>query len=476
MSAPETIDDFRIVRELGRGGMGVVYEAVEEPLGRRVALKRMHPHIAAGAEMAARFLEEARSIARLSHPSIVKIHRFGRAGDTFYLALEYVEGKALDELLGESHVPAARAIKLLTGIAQALGHAHASGVVHRDVKPGNILVRGGDHVVLGDFGLAKDMEPGGGRLTRTGMIMGTPAYMAPEQAQSRPVTPATDVYALGVMAFEMLSGRVPFTADSAVSLLLKQVNEPPPPLAEFAQGLPPALITLVERMLEKDPALRPQDGNAVAAELGSMSTGNADTPTLSGLETTAGATAAPTSWFEEVEVTVAAFELAGFARVTVQSVLPARAAFLLESWYRLAHQAIRAEGGVVDRHVADRVTAIYGYPQRHADHTHRAVRTGFALVRALEQFNRAHDLALSMRCGVACGTALVGRIAEDITPLSAQGPLLGDMQRLAKTKLVSAPVRLNRAAYRRAHALASFARFEEPEVGEAWAAEPAQAS
>jgi class 3 adenylate cyclase len=470
VSDPEKIDDFRIVRELGRGGMGVVYEAIEEPLGRRVALKRMHPHIAAGADMAKRFLEEARSIARLAHPSIVKIHRFGRADETFYLALEYVEGKPLDVVLGESHVSVARAVKLLTGIAQALGHAHAAGVVHRDVKPGNVFVSAGDHVVLGDFGLAKDMEPNAGRITKTGMIMGTPAYMAPEQAQAKPVTPATDIYALGVVAFEMLSGRVPFTADSAVSLLLKHVNDAAPPLTDFAANVPPALANLVARMLEKEPARRPPDGNAVAEALAAFSGAQGDTPTLK-LDTTQDALAVG-SWFEEVEVTAAAFELTGFARITVQSVLPARAAFLLESWYRLAHQAIRAEGGTVDRHIADRVTAIYGYPQRHPDHTARAVRTGFALHGALEQFNKAHDLTQAMRCGVATGSALVGRIADDISAMSAQGMVMSDMQRLAKTKLVKPCVRLNRAAYRRVSAMASFTRFEEPEVGEAWATDP----
>jgi class 3 adenylate cyclase len=144
---------------------------------------------------------------------------------------------------------------------------------------------------------------------------------------------------------------------------------------------------------------------------------------------------------------------------------------MLESWYRLAHDAIRAEGGHVDRHVADRVTAIWGHPEHQPDHAQRAVRTAIALHAALVQFNRAHDLSLKMRAGVACGAALVGRIRGDVTALSAQGSLMGEMQRLAKTKLVEAPLRVNRAAYRRAHALADFRRFEELDVGEAWAAD-----
>lgn len=463
------IDDFQIVRELGRGGMGVVYEAIEEPLGRRVALKLIHPGLAAGPELEARFLEEARQVARLSHPGIVKIHRFGRSEAQIYLALEFVDGRPLDQALQECAPGVPRTVSILKQTALALGHAHQMGIIHRDVKPGNVFVRRDDSVVLGDFGLAKDLAPKDHNLTRSGCIMGTPAYMSPEQAQGQLVTPATDLYSLGVMAFEMLSGRVPFTADSAVSLLLKQVSEPVPDLKRFAPEAPRELIALVHSLLEKDPGKRPRDGNQVADILA----GFGARPNLDDVTTmeSRAVTLPENSHFEELEITAAAFELRGFARVTVQAVLPARAAFLLESWYRLAHQAILDAGGVVDRHIADRVTSIFGYPDRNADHAQMAVRAGLALQRALTRFNRAHDLSLEMRAGIACGVALVGRIRGDTGPISAQGPLMGEMQRLGKTKLVSSPLRLNRSAYRRAHTLASFTRFDEPDVGESWAAE-----
>ena len=461
---PERIDDFRIVRELGRGGMGVVYEAVEEPLGRRVALKLMHADWAARPGICARFLEEARSIARLSHPSIVRVHRFAHHAGAAYLALELVEGRSLDQHLAESRFPVSRALCVLEDLARALGHAHEAGIVHRDIKPGNVFLRPDGAVVLGDFGLAKDLEPQGHALTSPGMIMGTPAYMSPEQAQGRPVTPATDVYALGVLAYEMLTGRVPFTADTAMTLLLKHVNEPPPPIHDFVPELPREVATLVEQMLEKDPGRRPADGLQVAKLLNAIDRPSCDVDKA----TSPAMPPAATSWFDELEVTVAAFELVGFARTTVMTVLPARAAFLLESWYRLAHLAIRAEGGTPIAHVGDRVTSVFGYPTHHTDHVQRAVRTGQQLLVALKSFNRAHDLNLEMRAGVACGTALVGRIQGDFGTLSVQGPLLGEMQRMAKTKAVPPGIRLNRAAYRRGSALAKFDAFQDPDVGDCW--------
>lgn len=461
---PERIDDFRIVRELGRGAMGIVYEAIEESLGRRVALKLMNPEWASRPGICERFIEEARSIARLSHRSIVRVHRFAKLQQGCYLALELVEGRSLDQLLSESRFPLPRVLCLLEELAAALGHAHAAGIVHRDVKPGNVFIRPDDTIVLGDFGLAKDLEPGVQSLTTPGMIMGTPAYMAPEQAQGRAVSPATDVYALGVMAFEMLTGRVPFTADTAMTLLLKHLNEPAPLVTDFAPEVPRAVSALVERMLDKEPARRPPHGDAVAEALAAI-----DRPGCDALaETVPAAHAVVTSWFEEIEVTAASFELVGFARTTVMTVLPARAAFLLESWYRLVHQAIRAEGGTPVAHVGDRVTSVFGHPQRHPDHAQRAVRAAQQLARSLRRFNKAHDLALELRAGVACGPALVGSIQGDFGTTSAQGPLLGDMQRLSKTKLVPPGLRLNRAAYRRASALAKFEAFHEPDAGDAW--------
>src|SRR5215813_12455643 len=175
----EKISDFEILRELGRGGMGIVYEAVEQPLNRKVALKLLHPHWANQPDISARFVDEARKIAKLSHPDIVKIHRFGQVNNTYFLALEYVDGQPLDTYLAKQKLTIIQAVEVLKAVAGALGYAHDLGIVHRDVKPGNIFLRADNSVVLGDFGIAKDLHNQG--ITQTGEVIGTPAYMSPEQ-------------------------------------------------------------------------------------------------------------------------------------------------------------------------------------------------------------------------------------------------------------------------------------------------------
>ena len=466
----QRIANYDIVRELGQGGMGIVYEAIQKPLDRRVALKLLHPHMAARPEFSARFIEEARKVARLSHSAIIEIYDFGQVNNTYYLALKFVDGEPLDAVLARERLTTAQAVEVLRWLADALSHAHALGIVHRDVKPGNVFLDKNGRVVLGDFGIAKDLDPNVRPLTNPGEVIGTPAYMSPEQAQGREVTAATDVYSLGVLAYEMLGGRVPFTADTAVELLMKHIYEFPPPIRDIAPGIPSTLANLVDDMLGKNPAQRPQMNKDVQPTL---------TAIQKRLEAAEQATAtgpAPDghaergeSYFDEFELTLACFELVGFSREVCQQLLPARVAFLLESWYRLVRQAVYESGGVIDRYVADRATAIFGYPNRHADHVQRAWRATKALLAALDAFNQAHDLHLQMRASVACGPALVGHINVDAVPTSVQGLLPGDMVALSKSKATDAPVRLNRAAYRRVGALAAFTRFEDSRVGEAWA-------
>src|SRR5437868_2072553 len=196
------IADFEIVRVLGRGGMGTVYLATAKPLRRQVALKVLHPYLAADPNNLERFSREAASIAKLSHHSIVKVHRYGSEGDTFFLELEYVDGSPLNNILNQEHFTTRRTFDTLKIVADALWHAHQAGIVHRDVKPGNVFVRRDGQVVLGDFGIARDLDPASSALTQSGIIIGTPAYISPEQVRGELVSPASDVYSLGVMAFE----------------------------------------------------------------------------------------------------------------------------------------------------------------------------------------------------------------------------------------------------------------------------------
>jgi serine/threonine protein kinase len=464
------IAQYDIVRELGQGGMGIVYEAIQKPLDRRVALKLLHPHMAARPEFSARFIEEARKVARLNHPAIIEIYDFGQVNDTYYLALKFVDGDPLDVVLARERLSTTQAVNVLRWIADGLSHAHTLGIVHRDVKPGNVFLDKSGRIVLGDFGIAKDLDPNVQGLTNPGDVIGTPAYMSPEQAQGIAVSAATDVYSLGVLAFEMLAGRVPFTADTAVALLLKHIYEFPPPIRDIAPGIPSALADLIDSMLGKDPAQRPQMEKAVLASLIAIqkrleSSEQATAP----IPSVEGHVERGESYFDEFELTLACFELVGFSREVCQQMLPARVAFLLESWYRLVRHAVYEAGGILDRYVADRATAIFGYPNRHADHAQRALRAARSLGSALEAFNQAHGLRLQMRAGIACGPALVGRINVDAAQTSVQGLLPGDMVTLSKSKATDAPIRLNRAAYRRVSALATFTQFQDDRISEAWA-------
>jgi len=248
---------YTIDRELGHGGMAVVYLALDARHDRRVALKVLRPEIAAalGAE---RFLREIRIAAGLSHPNILPLYDSGEAGGILYYVMPYVEGESLrDRLNREAPMPLAEALAIATETADALGHAHAHDVVHRDVKPENILLSGG-HALVADFGIARAINAAGGdQLTETGIAIGTPAYMSPEQATAqRAVDGRADVYALGCVLYEMLAGEPPFSGPSAQAVLARHALDPVPPLRTVRPELPPRLERAVLKALAKTPADR----------------------------------------------------------------------------------------------------------------------------------------------------------------------------------------------------------------------------
>lgn len=466
----DRIADFEILRVLGRGGMGIVYLATEKPLGRLVALKVLHPQFASDPDIRARFSREAASIAKLSHDAIIKVHRYGADGHTFFLALEYVEGLPLDQILNQEYLTTRRVVEVVKTVADALWHAHQAGIVHRDIKPGNVFVRKDGKVVLGDFGIARHLDPTSPALTQAGIIIGTPAYMSPEQVRGELVSPASDVYSLGIMAFEMVTGRVPFTANTAVEVCTKHLTEPLPDIAPLAPGLPKSLAHLIERMLEKDPIRRPKNGKEVVDSLAAIEEelDLAERPTEI-LQPISHPPKVGESSFYEAEITLAAFELVGFSRNTCRNLHPARVAFLLETWYRLVQRAVSEHRGLVDRCVGDRVTTLFGFPHLLENPVQQALDAAISLHRALDEFNQAHDLQLRLRAGIAHGLVLVGHVAGDVVQTSVQGPLLGDMKALSKSKLVDAAIRLNPAAYYQVSASGRFTRFAEPLAGEAWA-------
>ncbi|MDP9389540.1 MAG: protein kinase, partial [Actinomycetota bacterium] len=268
---------YRIVRRIASGGMAEVWEGYDDVLARPVAVKVLHPHLAADASFAERFRREAVAAARLTHPGIVATFDTGTDGDVAFIVMELVRGRTLRDALTEADsLPPAVAVPIAAEVAAALEHAHQAGLVHRDIKPANILLCEHDgetapllRVKVADFGIAKLQAQAatGGDLTQTGTVVGTARYLSPEQVQGRPPDGRSDVYALGVVLYEMLCGRAPFAADSDLATALQHVRGQPPPPRQLRSTIPARLESVVLRALAKDPADRYQSAAEMEAAL-----------------------------------------------------------------------------------------------------------------------------------------------------------------------------------------------------------------
>jgi serine/threonine-protein kinase len=261
------LGNYQIVGELGRGGMAVVYRAFQPSLNRYVAIKVLPPHLGHDKEFVERFQREALASAQLRHPNIVVIHDVGHQQGIYFIVMELLEGHTLKQIVEEEGaLSVERANRIVEQLAAALDYAHQRGFVHRDVKPANIFVGKDDHVTLTDFGIAKAASEAK-QLTRTGMLMGTPEYMSPEQAEGERVDYRTDLYAVGVVLYQMLVGQVPFRGTTPHAILHAVIYEPPAPLRQLRQDLPPAIETVVLTAIDKRPERRYQSGEELAADL-----------------------------------------------------------------------------------------------------------------------------------------------------------------------------------------------------------------
>ncbi|MDA0251900.1 MAG: serine/threonine-protein kinase, partial [Actinomycetota bacterium] len=265
---------YRLQRLIATGGMGQVWEAVDSRLGRRVAVKVLKQEFSSDPEFIERFRTEARTVAMLNHPGIAAVHDYGETdmdgeGRTAYLVMELVNGEPLNSVIKRTgRLSLRHALDMLEQTGRALQVAHAAGLVHRDVKPGNILITPTGQVKLTDFGIAKAVDAA--PVTQTGMVMGTAQYIAPEQALGQDATAASDVYSLGVVGYEAVSGKRPFAGEGALTVAMKHIKETPAPLPP---DLPPNVRELIEITLVKNPGVRYRSGGQFADAVAAVRSG-----------------------------------------------------------------------------------------------------------------------------------------------------------------------------------------------------------
>ncbi|MBV9471971.1 MAG: serine/threonine protein kinase, partial [Solirubrobacterales bacterium] len=265
--APDTLIDgrYRVLSRLGAGGMADVFLAEDQQLGRRVALKLLYRRFAEDPGFVERFRREAQAAAGLQHPNVVSVYDRGGYDGTYYIAMEYLPGRSLKQLIRqEAPLEPVRAIDITLQILKAARFAHRHGVIHRDLKPHNVIVDDSDQAKVTDFGIAR---AGASDMTETGSIMGTAQYLSPEQAQGHAVSAGSDLYSVGVVLYELLTGRVPFDAEAAVTIALKHVSESPLAPSVINPGVPPELEQVVLWSLNKNPADRPTDADQLITAL-----------------------------------------------------------------------------------------------------------------------------------------------------------------------------------------------------------------
>ena len=255
----DLLGKYRILERIGGGGMAEVFRGRHEKLDRDVAIKVLRSSLASDPGFIARFEREARLVANLRHSNIVQVFDFDTHGDRLYMVMEYVKGGTLKQFLETKNeirekIPLREILRLLSQIAGALDYAHEQGMLHRDLKPSNILLDLDGNTYLSDFGIARII--GQSEITRTGSILGTPAYMSPEQCEGSTLTPASDIYSLGIILFEMITGCVPFDAESPLAVLHRQIHDPLPMLALYRRGLPSEMDTFLQKALAKKPGDR----------------------------------------------------------------------------------------------------------------------------------------------------------------------------------------------------------------------------
>lgn len=258
---------YEIVKEVGRGAMGVVYQAHDPQIDRMVALKVLREDRMVSKDLVIRFLKEAKAIGRLSHPNIVTVYDVGHDNDTIYIAMEFLEGTPLNETVKENGLAHDKTVALGVQMAEAIDYAHNRGIIHRDIKPTNIIVTATEQVKITDFGIARIEDPSATQQTQAGEILGTPVYMSPEQIMGKPIDGRSDLYALGVILYELSTGTRPFKGNNLAAIFRAITQDTPIDPAEIRPSMSPALAQLILKSLSKNPEERFQTGRAMAQAL-----------------------------------------------------------------------------------------------------------------------------------------------------------------------------------------------------------------
>jgi serine/threonine protein kinase len=267
----ETIFQYEILKKIGSGGMGEVYLAEDTKLNRQVALKFLPVHFASDKTLKTRFISEARAAAKLNHPNIITIHEVGEYDDRPYFVMEYVEGNSLADIIGKDGLPSDRAVDITLQICEGLKEAHRAGIVHRDVKPANVIIGKNNRCKILDFGLAAVQSEE--RLTQTGSLLGTVEYMSPEHVRGEKVDHRSDIFSLGVLLYEMLTGQLPFKGDYAAGVVYAIINEIPEMLDKHRSDISGGFQVIIDRALGKDPEKRYPDIDSLITDINNLSSG-----------------------------------------------------------------------------------------------------------------------------------------------------------------------------------------------------------
>jgi serine/threonine protein kinase/tetratricopeptide (TPR) repeat protein len=400
---------YEIVKELGGGGMGQVYKARDKKLNRYVALKFLAPGLSGREEAKSRFIQEAQAASVLDHQNICTIHEIDETPDGhLYIAMAYYEGETLKKKIERGAQGLAEALDAVIQIARGMSKAHGQGIVHRDIKPANVIETG-DHVMkIVDFGLAKLASEA--RLTQTSAVIGTPAYMSPEQALGESVDQRTDLWSLGVVFYELLTGQLPFSGDSEQSILYAIINRPPIPLLDLRSDIPREAEWIILKCLQKKPERRYSSADKLLADLlklkGTLEKGKEDLAVQKKAETQ-----------RETErrlATVLSGEILNVSE-TLKSLEPEEAALVMNRCFDLLSSIIKKYGSRIDRMTGSSFMAAFGVPQAIEDAPKRAVNTAIELRNSLARFNQDEGLLLPLeiRLGINTGTVIVGARGSD---------------------------------------------------------------